>query len=95
MIGHCSTSRIDRDRERWSRQETRMSIEGYLTPEDWTTLAKARDRAKRGLAPSMSAAQAELFKSRGFMAPPPHGRGGWILTDAGKNAVTNWERSRR
>jgi len=72
-----------------------MTIEGYLTPEDWMTLAKARDRAKRGLPPAMSAAQAELFKARGFMLPPPQGRGGWILTDAGKNAVTNWERSRR
>ena len=72
-----------------------MAIEGYLTPEDWTTLAKARERAKRGLPPTMSAAQAELFKARGFMVPPAHGRGGWILTDPGKNAVTNWERSRR
>jgi hypothetical protein len=72
-----------------------MTIEGYLTPEDWATLAKARDRAKRGLAPAMSASQAELFKARGFMRPPAPGRGGWILTDAGRNAVTNWERSRR
>ena len=72
-----------------------MTVEGYLTPEDWMTLAKARDRAKRGLPPAMSAAQAELFKARGFMLPPPPGRGGWILTDAGKAAVTNWERSRR
>lgn len=71
-----------------------MTIEGYLTPEDWTTLARARDRAKRGLPPSMSAAQAELFKGRGFMVPAPHGRG-WVLTDAGRQAVTNWERSRR
>jgi hypothetical protein len=72
-----------------------VTIEGYLTPEDWTTLAKARDRAKRGLAPMMSAAQAELFKARGFMLPPARGRGGWMLTDSGKSAVTNWERSRR
>jgi hypothetical protein len=72
-----------------------MTIEGYLTTEDWTTLAKARDRAKRGLPPAMSAAQADLFKARGFMLASPHGRGGWILTDSGKNAVTNWERSRR
>ena len=72
-----------------------MTIEGYLTPDDWTTLAKARDRAKRGLPPSMSAAQAELFKSRGFMIQSPQGRGGWILTDFGKRAVADWERSRR
>ena len=70
-------------------------IEGHLTLEDWTTLAKARDRAKRGLPPSMSAAQAELYTARGFMVPSPHGRGGWVLTDAGKVAVANWERSRR
>jgi hypothetical protein len=70
-----------------------MTIEGYLTLEDWTTLAKARDRAKRGLPPMMSAAQADLFKARGFMAMSP--RGGWVLTDAGRLAVTNWERSRR
>ena len=70
-------------------------MDTYMTLEDWTTLAKARDRAKRGLPPSMSAAQAELYKARGFMVPAPQGRSGWILTDAGKLAVTNWERSRR
>jgi len=70
-------------------------MENHLTLEDWTTLAKARDKAKRGLPPSMSAAQAELFKARGFMIPSPHGRGGWIITEAGKQAVASWERSRR
>jgi hypothetical protein len=70
-------------------------MEHHLSLEDWTTLAKARDRARRGLPPSMSAAQADLFKARGFMAPSPQGRGGWILTEAGKLAVANWERSRR
>ena len=70
-------------------------MENHLTLEDWTTLARARDRAKRGLPPQMSAAQAELYQARGFMVPSPQGRGGWILTDAGKLAVSNWERSRR
>ena len=72
-----------------------MTMEGYLSPEDWATLAKARDRAKRGLPPAMSAAQAELFRSRGFMSPPPPGRTAWTLTESGKAAVANWERSRR
>jgi hypothetical protein len=70
-------------------------MEDHLTLEDWTTLARARDRATRGLPPSMSAAQADKFKARGFMVPSPHGRGGWILTAAGKVAVGKWERSRR
>ena len=72
-----------------------MTIENYMTLDDWTALAKARDRAKRGLPPTMSAAQAELFKARGYMTPSPHGRGGWIITDSGTSAVANWERSRR
>jgi hypothetical protein len=70
-------------------------VENYLSPEDWLTLAKARDRAKRGLAANMSAEQAEKFRNRGFMAPAPHGRAGLLLTDAGRLAVANWERSRR
>ena len=70
-------------------------MDTQMTLDDWTTLAKARDKAKRGLPPSMSAAQADLFRSRGYVLPSPHGRGGWILTDAGKVAVANWERSRR
>jgi hypothetical protein len=68
-------------------------MENYLSLEDWTVLAKARDRAKRGLPPSMSSAQADLFQARGFMVASA--RGAWILTEAGKVAVTNWERSRR
>jgi hypothetical protein len=68
-------------------------MENYLSLEDWTVLAKARDRAKRGLLPSMSAAQADLFQARGFVVASA--RGAWILTEAGKVAVANWERSRR
>jgi hypothetical protein len=70
-------------------------MEEHLTLEDWTALAKARDRAKRGLPANMSAVQAEKFSRRGFIIASPHGRGGLIVTDAGKLAVANWERSRR
>jgi hypothetical protein len=93
MIRRGSRSAEGRDRRHASHPGRQVTIEGYLTLDDWTTLAKARDRAKRGLPPMMSAAQADLFKARGFMTMSP--RGGWVLTDAGKLAVTNWERSRR
>jgi hypothetical protein len=94
MIAYLS-NQGNRGRRRASDPGVHMTIDSYLKLEDWTALAKARDRAKRGLPPTMSAAQAELFKARGFMVPSPHGRGGWILTESGKQAVTNWERSRR
>jgi hypothetical protein len=75
--------------------QTETLVDDPLTLEDWTTLAKARDRAKRGLPANMSADQADKFSRRGFIARSPPGRGGLIVTDAGKLAVTNWERSRR
>jgi hypothetical protein len=67
----------------------------FLTNEEWAVLAKAAERAKRGLRAYLSAQQAEKFGRRGYMAPSPRDPTQIVITAAGKSAVEKWERSRR
>jgi hypothetical protein len=69
--------------------------EVHLSNEEWAVLAKARDRAKRGLRAYLSAEQADRFSKRGYMAASPRDPTQFVITGAGKLAVEKWERSRR
>ncbi len=68
-------------------------MEDYMTADDWAALVRLEQRAKRGLAAStVSAAQSDKFKRRGYAADSTHGV---VVTADGRTAIANWERSRR
>lgn len=68
-------------------------MDDYMSAEDWAALARLEQRARRGLAAAtVSAAQAEKFKRRGYVGDHGHGV---VVTPAGRTAIANWERSRR
>jgi hypothetical protein len=68
-------------------------MDDYMTAEDWSALQRLEQRARRGLAAAtVSAAQADKFARRGYVADQGHGV---VVTPAGRTAIANWERSRR
>lgn len=69
--------------------------DSFLTKEEWGVLAKAAERAKRGLRAYLSAEQAERLSRRGYMAASPRDPSQFIITGAGKLAVEKWQRSCR
>ena len=69
--------------------------EDFMSNEDWTILAKAADRAKRGLRAYLSAEQSAKFARRGYMAPSPRDPSQHVITGSGKLAVENWVKSKR
>lgn len=69
--------------------------EDFMTNDDWTTLSKAADRAKRGLRAYLSAEQSAKFGRRGYMAASPRDATQHVITGAGKLAVEKWVRSKR
>jgi hypothetical protein len=70
-------------------------MDDYMTPDDWTALARLDELGKRGLAVStISAAEAAKLSRRGFVAAAAQGAG-LVITASGKTAIENWKRSRR
>ena len=66
-----------------------------MTADDWAALVRLNDRAKRGLAgSSVSASQSEKLVRRGYLEPAAKGTG-YVVSPAGRLAISNWERSRR
>jgi hypothetical protein len=69
--------------------------DAYLTTEDWTVLAQAAERAKRGLRAYLSADQGERLKARGYMAPTTRDPTQLIITPSGRAALVGWQHSRK
>jgi len=72
-----------------------MTTEAVLRREDWEALAKASERAKRGLLPQMSSDQAERLTARGYLARNPRNPDQTVITASGKLAAQNWLKSTR
>ena len=67
----------------------------FMSDDEWGVLAKAAERAKRGLRAYLSAEQSAKFVRRGYMAPAARDPTQFIITGSGKLAVENWMRSKR
>ena len=72
-----------------------MTTETFLRKEDWEALAKASERAKRGLLPQLSADQADRLTSRGYLGRSPRNPDQTVITASGKLAAQNWLKSTR